>query len=140
MTGKPLALGGSHGRLEATGQGLTLVTLDALARLGNQPARCTRRHPGVRQRRRCRRGQAARTAGLTIVAVGDFRGAVFRPAGLGSTALLAHRTQDGQRGDLPGTETLRPDEVLAVDCDVLVPAALDEAPSRAPSRPRCARA
>ena len=126
VTGKPLALGGSQGRVEATGQGLTLVTLDALSRLGI-PARGAR--VAIQGFGNVGAAAAAKLAeaGLAIVAVGDSRGAVFRSRGIDPAALVAHKRKTGSVVTFPGTETLRPHEVLAVACDVLVPAALENA-------------
>ena len=126
VTGKPLALGGSHGRLAATGQGLTLVTLDALARLGISARGARVAIQGFGNVGAAAAAKLAE-AGLSIVAVGDSRGAVFRPRGMDPAALVAHKRKTGSVVTFPGTETMRPDQVLAVDCDVLVPAALDNA-------------
>jgi glutamate dehydrogenase/leucine dehydrogenase len=74
-------------------------------------------------------GAAAATkladAGLTIVAVGDSRGGVYRARGIDPAALVAHKRKTGSVVTFPAGDTLRPDQVLAVDCDVLVPAALE---------------
>jgi glutamate dehydrogenase (NAD(P)+) len=124
VTGKPLPLGGSEGRLEATGQGLAHVTLDALAHLG-----LAARGARVAIQGFGNVGAAAATkladAGLTIVAVGDSRGGVYRARGIDPAALVAHKRKTGSVVTFPAGDTLRPDQVLAVDCDVLVPAALE---------------
>jgi glutamate dehydrogenase/leucine dehydrogenase len=133
VTGKPLALGGSQGRAEATGQGLTLVTLETLGRLGIQPRGARVAVQGFGNVGAAAAAKLAE-AGLTIVAVGDSRGAVLRPRGIDPAALIAHKRKTGSVVTFAGTETLRPHEVLTVACDVLVPAALENAITAAVAR------
>lgn len=126
VTGKPLALGGSVGRLEATGEGLTFVTLDALARCGIAATKARAAVQGFGNV-----GQAAAAklieSGLMLVAVADSRATVYRADGLDLKKLVAHKHNSGSVAAFPGAATLPPEDVLALECDVLVPAALENA-------------
>ena len=125
VTGKPPALGGSLGREEATGRGVSLVTRAVCDALG-LPLRGA---PVAIQGFGNVGTHAARTLsemGARIVAVGDASGAHFRRDGLDVDALLAfqarHRTLEGFAQ--AGAERISNDDLLALDCDILIPAAL----------------
>ncbi|MFL5717497.1 MAG: Glu/Leu/Phe/Val family dehydrogenase, partial [Chloroflexota bacterium] len=124
VTGKPIVLGGSLGREEATGRGIVVTTREALKDL-NIP------FEGVRiaiQGFGNVGSNAARLlaeAGAKIVAVSDIRGGIFKADGFDISALLLYRSEHGSIQGFPGTEALTNDELLALDCDVLVPAALE---------------
>jgi len=126
VTGKPLSLGGSAGRSEATGEGLTFVALDALARVGILAKGATVAVQGFGNV-----GQAAALklveAGLTLVAVADSHATVYQAGGLDLKKLLAHKANTGSVAAFLGATTIPADDVLAVQCDVLVPAALENA-------------
>jgi glutamate dehydrogenase (NAD(P)+) len=129
VTGKPLALGGSEGRLEATGMGLTFVTLDALARAGI-PARGAR--VAVQGFGNVGAAAAAKlaAAGLTIVAVSDSHGTSFNARGLDVGALAAHKHKAGVVAGFARAATLPLADLFDVECEVLVPAALENAITR----------
>jgi glutamate dehydrogenase (NAD(P)+) len=74
-------------------------------------------------------------AGACIVAVSDSSGGIARPAGLDPSAVLAHKRERGSVIDLAGTTTISNEELLACDCDILIPAAL-ECQLRADNAPR----
>lgn len=122
VTGKPLILGGSRGRPEATGRGCLFVTLEALKRLGIDPqgARIVVQGFGNVG------GMGAKLmsrAGMRIIAVVEIEGAVYNPRGLDIEALLAHRRDTGSILDFPGGENMDKREAMFLECDVLVPAA-----------------
>ena len=123
VTGKPLTLGGSRGRREATGRGLSLVTRDALAALGMQPegARVAIQGYGNVGAFAARFLQEM---GCKIVAVADVWGGVHRPDGIDCRRLDAQVEESGSVMDLAGTWEIGRDEVLTYECDILVPAAL----------------
>ena len=114
VTGKPMALGGSRGRPEATGRGCMMVTLKALAQLGMQPETARVVIQGFGNVG----GMAAKlmsAAGFKIVAIMEYDGAVYNPHGLDIAALQKHRKETGsitgfaggedmdtQRGHVPG--------------------------------------
>ena len=128
VTGKPLRLGGSLGRDSATGRGCLNATerflehglldgLDSLAGarvaiqgLGNVGANSMR---------------LFHAAGATIVCVSDSAGGVADDAGLDPQAVLAHKAEHGSVVGLPETRTITNEDLLAWDCDVLIPAALE---------------
>ena len=89
VTGKPMALGGSRGRPEATGRGCMIVTLKALKRLGLKPEDSTRGDSGLRQRGR-HGGEADGARRVSsIVAIIEYDGAVYNRNGLDIAALAA---------------------------------------------------
>jgi glutamate dehydrogenase (NAD(P)+) len=125
VTGKPVALGGSLGRREATGRGVFTVAEEAARRIGLAL-------PGARvavQGLGNVGGVAARLfaqAGCRVVAVQDHAGTVFQAAGLDVPALLAHVAQHGSVLGFAGGEVLSAERFWQVPCDILVPAALEQ--------------
>jgi glutamate dehydrogenase (NAD(P)+) len=122
VTGKPLILGGSRGRPEATGRGCLFVTLEALKRLGidSQGARIVVQGFGNVG---SMGAKLMSRAGMKILAVIEIEGAVYNPRGLDIEALLAHRKDTGSILDFPGGENIDKREAMFLECDVLVPAA-----------------
>jgi glutamate dehydrogenase (NAD(P)+) len=122
VTGKPLDLGGSRGRLEATGRGCMLVALQALKRFGIRPedARVVIQGFGNVG------GMAARLmaqAGFRVVSILEIDGAVHNPNGLDILGLMAHRKETGSITGFPQAEDIDPAEAMFLDCEVLLPAA-----------------
>jgi glutamate dehydrogenase (NAD(P)+) len=126
VTGKPVALGGSLGREQATGRGCVIV-LDEAARdleLG-EPGDVSVAIQGFGNVG----AWAAETAierGYKVVAVSDIEGGIHRPDGLDIAAVRAHLAEHGSVTGMPGTEPLGNEELLELDVDVLIPAALGE--------------
>jgi glutamate dehydrogenase (NAD(P)+) len=122
VTGKPLNLGGSRGRPEATGRGCLIVTLQALRRFGLEPSRTRVVIQGFGNVG----GMSARLmakAGFKIVSVIEVEGAVYNPHGLDIPALMEHRKETGSILDFPEAENMDSEEALCQECEVLVPAA-----------------
>ena len=122
VTGKPLELGGSLGRPEATGRGCTIVTLQALKRFGLTPQSTRVIIQGLGNVG----GMAARfmtAKGFKIICVAEYDGAVYNPHGLDIDALIMHRTETGSIRGFAESEDVDRDEALTMDCDVLLPAA-----------------
>jgi len=124
VTGKPIALGGSLGRREATGRGVFTVGVEAcrLTGLELQGARIAVQGFGNVG------GIAAKLfaeAGARIVAVQDHGGTVYREAGLDVPALLGHVRINGSVAGYASSETLADDAFWRVPCDILIPAALE---------------
>ncbi len=123
VTGKPIALGGSYGRETATGRGVIEILTEAAPQLGLELE-------GLRivvQGFGNVGAAAARIAhgrGCRIVGVGDASGAIAREDGLDPDALQRHLNQGGTLREFPGVEVLESAELLGLDCDVLIPAAL----------------
>lgn len=122
VTGKPVELGGSRGRTEATGRGCLFVTLEALKKFGIDPKQARVVVQGFGNVG----GQAARLMsnfGMKVVTLVEWDGAVHNAGGLDIDALMAHRKATGSIVDFPGSENVDKTEAIYLDCDVLVPAA-----------------
>jgi glutamate dehydrogenase (NAD(P)+) len=124
VTGKPLNLGGSRGRPEATGRGCLIVSLQALKKLGLDPSSSRVVIQGFGNVG----GMAAKLmakAGFKIVCIAEVEGAVYNAKGLDIVALMQHRKETGSILDFPEAENIDPREALFLDCEVLVPAATE---------------
>jgi len=128
VTGKPLSLGGSLGRTEATARGALYCAARAVERglidgldslvgasvviqgFGNAGSIAA---------------QLFAEAGARIIAVSDSRGGVVNPAGLDPLAVLEHKRTSGSVVGFAGSESLAEAELLALECDILIPAALE---------------
>ncbi len=122
VTGKPLDLGGSRGRPEATGRGCMIVTWEALRKLGINPSNTNVVIQGFGNVG----GMAARLmsrAGMRIVAIIEYDGAIYNPHGLDVDAVARHRRETGSILDFPEAENMDRDEALLLECHVLLPAA-----------------
>jgi glutamate dehydrogenase (NAD(P)+) len=128
VTGKPLDMGGSQGRSEATARGCLYATQRALAR-GIVPG--LDRLAGARVviqgfgNAGANAAHLFHEAGARIIAVSDSRGGVARNDGLDLAAVVAHKHASGSVVGTPGTRSLPNSELLALPCDVLIPAALE---------------
>lgn len=125
VTGKPIQIGGSLGRREATGRGVFVVARAAAARIGLDLSGAAVAVQGLGNVG----GVAARLfaeAGCRVVAVQDHGGSVYREAGLDVPALLAHAAAAGSVRGFAGGEAIEPGAFWSVPCDVLVPAALEQ--------------
>jgi glutamate dehydrogenase (NAD(P)+) len=133
VTGKPLPLGGIRGRTEATGRGVFFGIREALS---DPVARgITGLEPGVEGKSFVVQGlgnvgyHAAKFmvgAGARLVGVAEREGAIHSPAGLDLEAVVAHRSSTGSILDFPGSTNLpKSSDGLELDCDVLIPAALE---------------
>jgi glutamate dehydrogenase (NAD(P)+) len=124
VTGKPLGIGGSLGRTEATGRGVLIVAREAMQRLGKPLAGATVAVQGFGNVG----SQSARLlheAGARIVAVSDIHGAVRNDRGLDIHALLKHLAETKSVTGFKGGEAMDPAELLLLPVDILVPAALE---------------
>jgi glutamate dehydrogenase (NAD(P)+) len=123
-TGKPLALGGSEGRNEATGRGCVFAIERAAATLGLDLTKSRTVVQGF--------GNAGSVAarlmaelGSAVVAVSDSRGGTFNPKGLDLAAVAAHKKRTGSVSGFRGGEDVSNADLLLLDCEVLIPAALE---------------
>jgi len=122
VTGKPLELGGSRGRPEATGRGCMIVTQQALKRFGLTPESTRVIIQGFGNVG----GMAARLMsqqGFKIICIVEYDGAVYNKHGLDIPALQKHRKETGSINGFSEAEAVDKDEALLLDCDVLIPAA-----------------
>ncbi|MAE05310.1 MAG: glutamate dehydrogenase [Nitrospinae bacterium] len=123
VTGKPIALGGSEGREAATGRGVVYV-FEELARLeGWDPSAMTAAVQGFGNV-----GTFAATfltdIGVRVKAISDITGGYYNEKGIDIQAALAHRAEAGDLGGFPGGDLITNAELLELDVDVLVPAAM----------------
>ncbi|TMC50685.1 MAG: Glu/Leu/Phe/Val dehydrogenase [Chloroflexi bacterium] len=124
VTGKPIDIGGSEGRVGATGRGLVTVTLMAMREHGLQARGATAAVQGYGQvGSHC--AALLAEAGMRVVAVSDSRGGVRRGDGLDLAALDAHLRDGGRVSDFEAGERISNRELLELDVDVLVPAAME---------------
>ncbi len=124
VTGKPMALGGSRGRPEATGRGCMIVTLKALERFGLQPESTSIVIQGFGNVG----GMAAKlmaARGFKIVAIVEYDGAVYNPKGLDIAALQKHRKETGSVTGFSEAEDMDRQEAMFLPCDVLLPGATE---------------
>ena len=122
VTGKPLDLGGSRGRTEATGRGCMIVTMQALRRIGIDPAHTRVIVQGFGNVG----GMAAKLmarAGFKIICIIEYDGAVYNPHGLNIEGLMKHRHETGSITGFPEGEDVDRDEAMYMDCEVFLPAA-----------------
>ncbi len=124
VTGKPLSIGGSEGRNDATATGVLFVTRQGAQRLG-MPLRGAR----VSIQGFGNAGSVAarlfHNEGCKIVAVSDTRGGIYNESGLDPAAVLRHKQERGSVVGFPGAQQVRVQDVLEVPCDILVPAATE---------------
>ncbi len=124
VTGKPIAIGGSRGRAKATGRGIVFVTREALKTRG-MPVEGARVAVQGFGKVGSAFAELIDQLGAHVVAVSDISGGVYRGAGLDIPQLNAHVGRTGFVEEFPGGEAITNSELLALDCDVLVPAALE---------------
>ena len=124
VTGKPVEMGGSLGRREATGRGVMITARESAKHLGFSLKGATVAVQGF--------GNVGSIAsellaeqGATIVGVTDWKGGVYNANGLDCKALLAHVAQRKTVAGFAGGETLAHDAIFGLDVDILIPAALE---------------
>ena len=125
ITGKPIELGGSLGRDAATGRG-ALVCLDRIVQGQGRRREDVRLAVMGYGNAGSWFSRLAAEMGYRVVGVSDSKGAIVNPGGLEPHLVLAHKTRTGSVVDFEGGETTDGDELVGVDADVLVPAALEE--------------
>ena len=124
ITGKPLAIGGSLGRNEATGRGLSFNVREAVKKLGINLQTSTVAVQGF--------GNAGQYAslmleemGAKVVAVSDSQGGVYNKNGIHIGSLRKHKEKTGSVVGFPESKTISNEEILETECTILVPAALE---------------
>ncbi|APW40765.1 glutamate dehydrogenase [Rhodoferax koreense] len=125
VTGKPVDLGGSLGRREATGRGVFTVGVEAAQHIGLQIAGARVAVQGFGNVGGVA-GKLFAEAGAKVVAVQDHGGTIFKEAGLDVPALLKHVAETGSVGGFAGAEVIANDAFWDVPCDILIPAALEQ--------------
>ncbi len=124
VTGKPISLGGSEGRNEATARGCVFTVVDAARHLGMDLTKSTVAVQGF--------GNAGSIAaklmqdeGSTVIAVSDTGGAIVKRDGLEIDRVVAWKKEHGTVVGFPGSTTITNGELLELECDVLIPAAYE---------------
>ena len=123
VTGKPISLGGSYGRDAATGRGVVEVFQELAPVLELTPPQARVVIQGFGNVGSWA-GRILQQLGAKVIAVSGSRAAVHRADGLDCEALHRHRRAGGRLEDFPDVDVLAPDELLGLECDVLIPAAL----------------
>jgi glutamate dehydrogenase/leucine dehydrogenase len=126
VTGKPIALGGSLGRNEATGRGVFYTTLSACEHL-NLPVKDSRVVVQGFGNAGSIAAQLLHGAGCRVIAASDSTGCVYNKAGLDIPKLILHKEQTGKVSGFPGAESITAKELLRLECEILIPAALENA-------------
>jgi glutamate dehydrogenase (NAD(P)+) len=124
VTGKPIEMGGSLGRREATGRGVMIVTRDAAAHLGLDIKGATVAVQGFGNVGSVSADLLSKI-GARIVAVTDWKGGVYNAAGLDIAKMLDYSRQHKTIDGFPGGEPIENEQLFSLDVDVLVPAALE---------------
>ncbi len=125
VTGKPLAVGGSLGRVEATGRGAVYCLQEALKRRGTpvEGLRVVVQGFGTVG---SSFAQHVAELGAKVVALSDSSGGSYNAGGLDIAAALAHKQAGGSLRELPGGDAITNEELILADCDVLAPCALEQ--------------
>ncbi|HTS66767.1 MAG TPA: Glu/Leu/Phe/Val dehydrogenase [Candidatus Acidoferrales bacterium] len=126
VTGKPISIGGSLGRNEATARGVFYTTLSSCDHLKIDPKNATVVVQGF--------GNAGSIAaelfhgiGSKVIAVSDTSACLYNPKGLDIKAVVAFKNRTGRLLGFPEATMIKPEELLALECDILIPAALENA-------------
>ncbi len=125
ITGKPLPLGGSAGRGDATARGGVYTIREAAKVLGLNLKGATCAIQGYGNAGTFGHKLAVELLGMKVVAVSDSRGGIYNPDGLDYEAVLKHKETTRAVSDFPGAKNITNEELLELDVDVLIPAALE---------------
>ena len=125
VTGKPLTIGGSLGRVEATARGAFYVLREALRQRDRRFEGLTVAVQGFGNVGSLLAKFLAEH-GVTIVAISDSVGGLYNPKGIDVPAALVHKQETGMLEGLRGAEPISNEDLVLVDCDVLAPCALEQ--------------
>ena len=124
VTGKPLSIGGSEGRNDATATGVLFVTRRAAKRIG-VPLKGTRVSIQGYGNAGAIAARLFHNEGCKVVAVSDTHGGIYNEVGLDPAAVLRYKQERGSVVGFPNAQHVRVQDVLEVPCDVLIPAATE---------------
>ncbi|MFN8515847.1 MAG: Glu/Leu/Phe/Val dehydrogenase [Thermomicrobiales bacterium] len=125
VTGKPLNLGGSEGRVEATGRGVVYTAMAAAKRIGLDLNDARVVVQGFGNVGSIAAKLIVETAGATVVAVSDVTGGYYNPKGLDIPAMIRYNRSNGSLTGYPEAQPMTNAELLVLPCEVLIPAALE---------------
>jgi len=124
VTGKPLEIGGSFGRLEATAQGCVFAIIEFLKSKKKRLKGSSVVIQGYGNAGSISH-KIAEEAGARVIAVSDSRGGVFQKEGLAYQDVIRHKIETGSLDGFPGAEAIGNQQLLELPCDVLIPAAME---------------
>ncbi len=124
ITGKPLSIGGSEGRLEATARGVQVITREAIRDYGMVPQDCSIVVQGFGNVGSIT-ARLLHEMGCKIVGISDISGGVYNAKGINIPRALRYSKEHGTLLGLPETEPVSNKELLELPCDILIPAALE---------------
>jgi glutamate dehydrogenase/leucine dehydrogenase len=124
VTGKPVSVGGSRGRSEATSRGLMYTVMEAAKCLGINLKGATVAVQGYGNVG-YHAARLLHEVGCKIIAVSDSKGGIYNPNGLDPEKVLEHKNRTGSVVDYPESTFITNEQLLELECDVLVPAALE---------------
>src|SRR5256885_6469162 len=120
VTGKPLSLGGSQGRSEATARGC-LYALREACRVEDMSLKGSRVAVHGFGNAGANIARLVDADGAVVVALCDSRSGVYSESGLDIVAALRHKAETKSLAGLPGTKAISPDDIIGIDCDILLP-------------------
>lgn len=126
VTGKPVEIGGSLGRDTATARGCIVVARECLTELGIDARKAKVAIQGYGNAGSFAHKFAQEMLGASVVAVSDSTGGIYAERGLDFARVLAHKERTGQVAGLAGTEPITNEQLLELDVELLVPAALED--------------
>jgi len=124
ITGKPIAIGGSLGRNEATGRGLAFTVREAAKKLKLNMKAATVAVQGFGNAGQFA-SQLVEEQGATVIAASDSRGGIYNKSGMQVAALRRHKDKTGSVVGFPGAKSISNEELLETECTILIPAALE---------------
>jgi glutamate dehydrogenase len=124
VTGKPVQVGGSRGRSEATSRGLMYAVIEAAKHLDLKLKRATVAVQGYGNVG-FHAARLLHEIGCKIIAVSDSKGGIHNPEGLDPIKVREHKSKTGSVVDYPDSKTITNEQLLELKCDILVPAALE---------------
>jgi glutamate dehydrogenase (NAD(P)+) len=125
ITGKPLSVGGSAGRDDATARGGMYAIREAAQAMEMDPSAATAAIQGYGNAGQHAHRLLNELLGVTVVAVSDSRGGIYNPSGLVYDEVVKHKAETGSVVGLAGCQSVSNEELLELDVDILVPAALE---------------
>ncbi len=125
VTGKPISLGGSQGRGEATGRGCAYVIREAAKNAGLKVKGASFAVQGFGNAGSVAAKILCEEQGAKLIAASDSQGGVYKADGINCAALEAHKTKTGSVTGFPGTKAISNEELLQTKADILIPAALE---------------